>query len=97
MKGGAETARKLLPILWRSKVPFWKKVHATGHLAASSIFVMIFLMALLSVPMVWVVNNLGIDMRFFLIFGLGITSIALIFYRANVGAGNRIPNGPDAQ
>ncbi len=84
MKGGAETARKLLPILWRSKVPFWKKVHATGHLAASSIFVMIFLMALLSVPMVWVVNNLGIDMRFFLIFGLGITSIALIFYQANV-------------
>ena len=84
MKGGAETARKLVPVIWNSRLPFWKKVHATSHLAASSIFLMIFMMAVLSVPMIWAVSGLHIDMTYFLVFGLGITSIVLIFYQANV-------------
>ncbi|NNF22426.1 MAG: glycosyltransferase, partial [Saprospiraceae bacterium] len=38
MKGGAETARKLLPQVWRSKLKTIQKIHATTHLMGSSVF-----------------------------------------------------------
>lgn len=84
MKGGAETARKLIPVIWRSNLPFWKKVHATAHLTASSIFLLIFSMAILSVPMIWAINSLHVNMEYYLIFAVGITVITLVFYQANV-------------
>lgn len=84
MKGGAETARKLIPTIWRSDIPFWKKVHASAHLTASSIFLLIFSMAVLSVPMIWAIAGLGINMGYFLIFIVGIISIVFTFFQANV-------------
>ena len=53
-KGAAETARKHLGALWRSPQPLATKLHASFHLLNSSVYVVILLMALLSVPLVFV-------------------------------------------
>lgn len=50
MKGGAQVARKMLPKIWRSKLGFSQKLHATVHLFSSSIFLVILLMGLASLP-----------------------------------------------
>lgn len=84
MKGGAETARKLLPVIWYSNLPFWKKIHASAHLTASTIFLLIFSMAVLSVPMIWAINGLGINMSYYLVFVIGVIAIIFSFFQANV-------------
>ncbi|SMB99491.1 Glucomannan 4-beta-mannosyltransferase [Hymenobacter roseosalivarius DSM 11622] len=54
-KGAAETARKHLGRVWRSaSLPLATRLHATFHLLNSSVFAVILVMALLSVPLVWV-------------------------------------------
>ena len=53
-KGAAETARKHLGSLWRSARPLATKLHGTFHLLNSSVYVVILLMALVSVPLVFV-------------------------------------------
>jgi len=54
-KGAAETARKHLGRVWRAPgLPLATKWHATFHLLNSSVFAVILLMALLSVPVVFV-------------------------------------------
>jgi len=54
-KGAAETARKHLGRVWRAPaLPLATRLHATFHLLNSSVFAVILLMALLSVPLVWV-------------------------------------------
>ena len=86
MKGGAETARKMLPTVWRSNLSFRQKVHATGHLLASSIFVFVFLAGVFSVPMLIAVQNININSGFFTYFLVGWFSIITIYYVANVQA-----------
>lgn len=52
-KGAAETARKHLGRVWRTPgLPLVTRLHATFHLLNSSVFAIILLMALLSVPLV---------------------------------------------
>ena len=53
-KGAAETARRHLGSLWRSDNRLSTKVHGTFHLLNSSVYVVILLMGLLSVPLVFV-------------------------------------------
>ncbi|MBF9237595.1 glycosyltransferase [Hymenobacter sp. BT683] len=53
-KGAAETARKHLGTMWRSSQPLATKLQASFHLLNSSVYVVIMLMALLSVPLVFV-------------------------------------------
>lgn len=84
MKGGAETARKLMLPVWKSNISFWKKIHATAHLTASTVFLLIFSMAVLSVPMIWAIKQLEINMGFYLVFVLGVLAISWTFYQANV-------------
>ena len=84
MKGGAETARKMLPTVWRSNLPFITKVHATGHLMASSIFVFVFLIGVFSVPLLFGMAQLGISAGWYTFFLIGWVSIIAIYYAANV-------------
>ena len=84
MKGGAETARKMLPTVWRSDLPFFTKVHATGHLMASSIFVFVFLIGVFSVPLLFGMAQLGINTGWYTFFLIGWVSIIAIYYVANV-------------
>ena len=60
MKGGAETAKKMLPTVWKSDLSFFQKIHATGHLMSSGVFVFIFIAGVFSVPLVFLISMYGI-------------------------------------
>lgn len=83
MKGGAETAKKMLPSIWRSTLPFRLKFNATVHLLSSSIFVFVFLIGVLSVPVLFLADRFGIDQRYHGFFLTGLLSIGAVYYVAN--------------
>lgn len=84
MKGGAETAKKLIGPILKSDISFGKKIHALAHLTGSAIFLLVFTMAILSVPMLWAISKLHLNMGYFMVFVLGILGLACTFYQANV-------------
>ena len=86
MKGGAENARKLLPTVWRSNLRLTQKLHATGHLMNSGIFLFIFLAGVFSVPMVFAMEYMGFSTLPFGIFLIGWISVIAVYYVANVQA-----------
>ncbi|MBP1648350.1 MAG: hypothetical protein H6Q30_1795 [Bacteroidetes bacterium] len=53
-KGAIETARKILPVVWKSKLPLGIKVHATFHLTNNLVFPFIVLAGILNVPLVFI-------------------------------------------
>ena len=81
-KGAAETARKHLGRVWRSAhLPLATRLHATFHLLNSSVFAVILVMALLSVPLVWVRAHQPVFRPVFqLAAGFLLTFVPLIFY-----------------
>lgn len=84
MKGGAEVARKLIPVIWKSNLGFIQKLHAIALLLGSSIFLMVLSLAIVSVPISFFVSNYGIDPKIF-VFGLaGTLTIVLVHFVANV-------------
>ncbi len=89
MKGGAETARKMLPTVWKSDLSLSHKLHATSHLLASSIFVFVFITGVFSVPLLFFLGDLielGFSKHFFAYFLVGLLSIVAVYYVANVQA-----------
>ena len=86
MKGGAENARKLLPTVWRSNLSLSQKFHASSHLMASSVFLFIFVAGLLSVPLIFILPTISINMDWLGIFLIGWLSIIMVYYVANVQA-----------
>ncbi|RSK34554.1 cellulose synthase family protein [Hymenobacter metallilatus] len=85
-KGAAETARKHLGAVWRSGQPFSTRLYATFHLLNSSVFVAILLMAVLSVPLVFV-RALGAEQlrpafRLASLFLLALGPLVFYFYTA---------------
>ncbi len=86
MKGGAENARKLLPTVWRSDLNFKQKIHASSHLLSSGVFIFIFISGVFSVPLVFFIKALSINIDFFAIFIVGLLSIISVYYVANVQA-----------
>ena len=83
MKGGAETARKMIPSVWRSPLSFSKKMHATIHLLSSTIFVFVFVVGVFSVPLTFMIKPLGIDADYFALFLIGLLTIAAVYYVGN--------------
>jgi cellulose synthase/poly-beta-1,6-N-acetylglucosamine synthase-like glycosyltransferase len=51
-KGSMETARKLLPRLWKSKLPRWIKVQGTLHLLGNIVFPFFLTVGILNMPIV---------------------------------------------
>ena len=86
MKGGAENARKLIPTVWKSNMGFLKKMHATGHLMASSVFLFVFIAGVFSVPLLFAFQELGFSVNFFKYFLIATFSIIAVYYVANVQA-----------
>jgi len=86
MKGGAETARKMLPTIWKSDLQFSQKVHATGHLLGSTIFIFVFLSGIFSVPLLFALQEIGFDTRYFAFFLAGLLSVIAVYFVANVNA-----------
>lgn len=83
MKGGAETARKILPNIWSSNLSFSQKLHASMHLLASGIFVFVFIVGVLSVPMLFAMDLLSINEDIFAFFLISFVSIAFVYYAGN--------------
>lgn len=53
-KGAIETARKLLPMVWKSNIPFRIKFHSTFHLTNNIVFPFIILASILNVPLTFI-------------------------------------------
>jgi cellulose synthase/poly-beta-1,6-N-acetylglucosamine synthase-like glycosyltransferase len=53
-KGAIETSRKLLPLVWKSKMPMRIKIHSTFHLTNNFCYPFIILAALLNMPMTFI-------------------------------------------
>lgn len=56
-KGAIETSKKILPLVWKSKVPLRIKLQATFHLTNNLVFPFILLAAILNVPLIFVKNS----------------------------------------
>ena len=84
MKGGAETAKKMLPTVWRSSIPLSSKIHTTFHLLGSTLFIFVFMLGILSVPMLFALRQVQVNSGVFSIFIIGTLSIIAIYYVANV-------------
>ena len=86
MKGGAENAKKLLPAVWRSDLKLSQKIHATGHLMASGVFLFVFIAGVFSVPLLLTLTEIGWEMQYFTFCLIGWVSIIAVYYVANVQA-----------
>lgn len=86
MKGGAETARKIVPELWRSELPLKQKFHSTIHLLSSAVFLFVFILGVFSVPMAYFLHSYGWSSKLFSVFFIGLLSIIAVYYVANVQA-----------
>jgi cellulose synthase/poly-beta-1,6-N-acetylglucosamine synthase-like glycosyltransferase len=80
-KGAIETAKKILPLVWRSKIPFRVKMQATFHLTNNLVFPFILLAAILNVPLIFVKNS-GSHQAYFAILSLFVLAFvsSFLFY-----------------
>jgi cellulose synthase/poly-beta-1,6-N-acetylglucosamine synthase-like glycosyltransferase len=56
-KGAIETAKKLLPSVWRAKIPLRIKLQSTFHLTNNIVFPFILIAGILNVPLVFIKNS----------------------------------------
>ena len=63
-KGAIETARKILPRVWKSTLPLEKKIHATFHLTNNIVFPFIMLAGILNVPLIFIKHQGGYETYF---------------------------------
>lgn len=68
-KGAIEAAKKLLPRVWKSKLPLRVKVHSTVHLSASMVYPFVLLIGILQVPIVFIKHSGEFDATFMLMSG----------------------------
>jgi len=84
-KGAAETSRKNLLQVYRQQLPLVTKLHATFHLLNSSVFLMLLVVALLSLPLLLIKfrhPQLNVLFNLANIFLAGFFSIAFYFWVA---------------
>ena len=89
MKGGAETAKKMLPKVWKSDLGLWQKVQATSHLLASTVFIFVFITGVFSVPLLFLLGDLleyGFKGDYLVYFLSGLVSIMAVYFVGNVKA-----------
>ncbi len=63
-KGAIETAKKILPLVWKSDVPMRVKLQSTFHLTNNLVFPFILLAAILNVPLIFIKNSGAHDIYF---------------------------------
>jgi len=63
-KGAIETARKILPQVWKSDLPLEKKIHATFHLSNNIVFPFILVAGILNVPLIFIKHQGGYETYF---------------------------------
>jgi cellulose synthase/poly-beta-1,6-N-acetylglucosamine synthase-like glycosyltransferase len=85
-KGGAETAKKNIGLIWNSSARFGQKIHGTAHLLSSSVFLCVLTCSLLSLPLLLIKNALTGYATYFLLMSFFIVSLCIlsIFYYFSV-------------
>jgi cellulose synthase/poly-beta-1,6-N-acetylglucosamine synthase-like glycosyltransferase len=78
-KGAVETARKILPQLWKSRLPLKIKVHSTLHLTSNFVYPFILILALLNLPLILIKNHFPESKVFFYIFSFFLVSFGASF------------------
>lgn len=80
-KGAIETAKKILPLVWRSKIPLRVKLQSTFHLTNNIVFPFILLTAILNVPLIFIKNS-GSHQAYFAILSLFVLAFvsSFLFY-----------------
>ncbi len=68
-KGSIEASKKLLPRVWKSKLPLRVKIHSTIHLSASLVYPFVLLIGILQVPIVFIKHQGQFDATFMLMSG----------------------------
>jgi cellulose synthase/poly-beta-1,6-N-acetylglucosamine synthase-like glycosyltransferase len=63
-KGAIETAKKILPQVWKSKIPLRLKLQSTFHLTNNLVFPFILLAAILNVPLIFIKNSGSYEIYF---------------------------------
>lgn len=82
-KGGAESARKLIPTILKSDLSIRQKLHGVGHLLSSSVFLSIFLSGMVSVPLMFLLPRTDLNLLYFTIFQVGFLIIGIVFFVGN--------------
>ncbi len=80
-KGGAETARKNIGMIWKSGIRLGQKIHGTAHLGSNLVFIFVLFCSLLSIPMLFIKNQPGYS-KYFLVMSFFIISMVIlgVFY-----------------
>lgn len=80
-KGAIETARKMLPEVWRSSLPLRVKIHATFHLTNNLVFPFIVLAGVLNVPLVFI-KHAGMHEEYFAVMSVFVFAFigSFLFY-----------------
>ncbi|MGG8496361.1 cellulose synthase family protein [Tenacibaculum sp. TC6] len=93
-KGGAENFQKMLKRIITSKnIPLKTKIHGMLHLLNSSMFTCIFLVAILSIPMLYIKNEYAHLKIYFLVMSFFVVSTIIFFvcywfmYKRTYGGG----------
>jgi len=82
-KGGAQTFQKTAwRMLNKKGLPFATKIHSLTHLLNSSIFLLILILSVLSIPILYIKNKYGFLKPYFLLMGFFVIStlIFILFY-----------------
>ena len=75
-KGAVETARKLLPRVWKSHLSIKEKVQCTYHLTNNIVYIAVFFLAILNLPMIYIKTEMPEYNIYFLI--LSVFSISFV-------------------
>lgn len=80
-KGAIETAKKLLPLVWKAKIPLRIKLQSTFHLTNNIVFPFILLVGILNVPLIFI-KNAGPYSMFFNIMSIFVVAFisSFLFY-----------------
>ncbi len=80
-KGAVETAKKILPLVWKSNIPMRIKLQSTFHLSNNIVFPFILLAGILNVPLIFI-KNAGPYWHFFNFMALFVVAFlsSFIFY-----------------
>jgi cellulose synthase/poly-beta-1,6-N-acetylglucosamine synthase-like glycosyltransferase len=84
MKGGAENARKLLKLVWNTPLSTRQRIHATQHLLASGVFMLLFIASVVSVPLTYFIPQLNMNTHLFNVSLIGMFSIFALTFEANL-------------
>lgn len=84
VKGGSETARKVLPLINKSRFPLGKKIMAYSHLLSGSVYIAVAVMSISSFPLLYfstqnISPNLPLTSSYILIWLLSQSAILFVY------------------